>query len=125
MHVSGNPVLIISRHPLFAEAITHVLASEGIAVVAVASSLSVAIPLLREHRPSTIIVDCEDPRRPKTEMLALLEDVNVEASVVFLSLDDNRMVVHQWRQLGDASSADLVSVLRNGASPSAGPGVSL
>ena len=74
VQVSGNSVLIISNHPLFAEAITHVLASEGIAVVAVASNLPAAVPLLHEYRPSTIIVDCEEPCRPQAEMLALLED---------------------------------------------------
>lgn len=123
--MSGSSVLIISSHPLFAEAITHVLASEGFAVAAVANNLPAAIPLLHEHRPSTIIVDCEEPCQPQAEMLALLEDADMESLLVFLSLADNRMVVHQWRRLGDASSADLVFVLRNGASPSTGPGVSL
>ena len=123
--MSGNHVLIISRHPLFAEAITHVLASEGIGVAGIANSLPTALPLLREHRPSTVIVDCEEPCHPEAAMLALLDEAELEAKVVFLSLADNRMVVHQWRRLGDATSADLVSVLRNGASPTAGPGVSL
>lgn len=123
--MSGSSVLIISSHPLFAEAITHVLASEGIPVAAVVNNLQAAVPLLHEHRPSTIIVDCEEPCQPQAEMLAMLEDAAMEALLVFLSLADNRMVVHQWRRLGDATSADLVSVLRNGASPTAGPGVSL
>lgn len=121
--MSGNSVLIISSHPLFAEAITHVLASEGIPVAATAGDLEEAVPLLAEHRPGTVIVDCEEPCQPQAEMLALLDDANVEARLVFLSLADNRMVVHQWRRLGDATSADLVSFLRNGASSAAVAGV--
>ena len=123
--MSGSSVLIISNHPLFAEAITLVLASEGISVAAVANNLQAAVPLLLEYRPGTIIVDCEEPCQPQAEMLALLEDADMESLLVFLSLADNRMVVHQWRRLGDASSADLVSVLRNGAGPAASSGVSL
>ena len=123
--MSSSHVLIISSHPLFAEAITLVLASEGISVGAVASDLPAAVPLLHQHRSSTIIVDCEEPCQPQADMLTVLEDADMEAVLVFLSLADNRMVVHQWRRLGDATSADLVSVLRNGASPTDGPGVSL
>jgi DNA-binding NarL/FixJ family response regulator len=113
--MSGRSVLIISSHPLFAEAITHVLASEGISVAATASDLQAAAPLLEAVRPDTIIVDCEEPCQPQADMLALLDDADKEARLVFLSLADNRMIVHQWRRLGDATSADLVSFLRNGA----------
>lgn len=121
--MSGRSVLIISSHPLFAEAITHVLASEGISVAATASDLQAAVPLLDTIRPDTIIVDCEAPCQPQAEMLALLDDADREARLVFLSLADNRMTVHQWRRLGDATSADLVSFLRNGANADAAAGV--
>ena len=103
--MSGSSVLIISSHPLFAEAITHVLVSEGISVAAIANDLQAAVPLLHEHRPDTIIVDCEEPCQPQAEMLALLDDAHMEARLVFLSLADNRMTVHQWRRLGDAGRA--------------------
>ena len=86
-------------------------------------NLPAAVPLLRELRPGTVIVDCEAPCRPEAEMLAVLDDADMEARLVFLSLADNRMIVHQWRRLGDATSADLVSVLRNGTGPAAASGV--
>jgi DNA-binding NarL/FixJ family response regulator len=121
--MSGGSVLIISSHPLFAEAITHVLASEGIAVAGVASDLQAASPLLHKLHPSTVIVDCEKPSQPQAEMLALLDDAHMEARLVFLSLADNRMIVHQWRRLGDATSADLVSFLRNGSASAVVAGV--
>ena len=121
--MSGRSVLIISSHPLFAEAITHVLASEGISVAATASDLQAAVPLLDTVHPDTIIVDCEEPCQPQAEMLALLDDADREARMVFLSLADNRMTVHQWRRVGDATSADLVSFLRNGADSMADAGV--
>lgn len=117
--MNASSVVIISSHPLFAEAITHVLVSEGIPVAAVANDLRAAGLLLHKHRPSTVIVDCEEPCQPSAEMLALLDEGHRDARLVFLSLADNRMVVHQWRHLGDATSADLISFLRNGAGPAA------
>ncbi|MCS6844580.1 MAG: hypothetical protein NZ528_09740 [Caldilineales bacterium] len=109
--MNGQRVLIISKHPLFADAIAHVLSSEGIAVVGVAGDLPRAAELISEQRPSAIVVDCDDPSHPDPDLMGLMMASDTEAHLVLLSLDSNRMAVYQWHQVGHATSADLVSAL--------------
>lgn len=109
--MNGQRVLIISKHPLFADAIAHVLNSEGIAVVGVATDLDRAAALIGEHRPSAIVVDCDDPSHPNPELMALMMASDTQAHLVLLSLANNRMAVYQWQQVGNATSADLVLAL--------------
>lgn len=109
--MNGQRVLIISKHPLFADAIAHVLGSEGIVVVGVATDLDQAAVLIGEQRPTAVVVDCDDPSHPNPELMALMTAGDSQAHVVLLSLASNRMAVYQWQQVGNATSADLVSAL--------------
>lgn len=109
--MDGQRVLIISKHPLFADAIAHVLSSEGIAVVGVVTDLSRAAALISEQRPSAVVVDCDDPSHPDPALMALLTENDTQAHLVLLSLASNRMAIYQWQQVGNATSADLVSAL--------------
>lgn len=110
--MSTHRVLIVSSHPLFADAIAHVLQSEGIAVAGTARTIHSVEPLIREHRPGTIILDCDETSQPDAKILDILLANGIEAQIVCLSLDSNRMLVHRWQRLGAATPADLISVLR-------------
>jgi DNA-binding NarL/FixJ family response regulator len=110
--LGSSAILIVSNHPLFAEAITHILKDEEIEVVAIAKSLETALPLLKTHRPDTVIIDCNTDCLPNGKMAALLGSSEKDLQVIFLTLADNRMIVHYRQHLGDATPADLISVLR-------------
>jgi len=55
--VETGRVLIISSHPLFAEAITHLLQEEGMSIVASVDSLEKAGPVLEAQQIETITTD--------------------------------------------------------------------
>ena len=109
-------ILIISDHALFADAITHTLKEEGILVTASAQSMDAALPLIQKHQPDIIIVDYSADFTPDAKMFSLLNDSNTDRRVIFLTLDGNRMIVHHRHQVGDATPADLISVLRANSS---------
>lgn len=121
--MSAPRVLIVSSHPLFADAIAHVLQSEGIAVAGTAPTVHTVEPLIREYRPGTIIVDCDDAVAPDAAMLEMLLANSAEAQIVCLSLGSNGMLVHRWHRLPVATPADLISAVRPQGLPAAGQGV--
>ncbi len=110
-------ILIISEHALFADAITHTLKEEGFLVAATAQNIDAALPLIQKHQPNIIIVDYNEEFTPDAKMFSLLNDGNTERRVIFLTLDGNRMIVHHRHQVGDATPADLISVLRTNTPP--------
>lgn len=111
--MGGNRILIISNHPLFAEAITHVLQDEGIQVAEIAPDVKTALPLLKKKDFDTIIVDYNEDHQLDTETVALLHDSSQDQQVIFLTLAGNQMVVHHRQRVSDATPVDLVSVLRS------------
>jgi len=110
--VGSNRIFLISHHPLFAEAIIHILQDEGIEVANIAASLDAALPLLKEHQPDTIIVDCGENYPPDANTVSLLTGADEDRQVIFLTLDGNQMIIHRRQHVGDATATDLVSVLR-------------
>lgn len=105
-------VLIISGHPLFAEAISRLLQVEGIEVVARADSLESALPLVKSQAVEAIIVDHDDPNLRDAEVVAQLVGDDEERQVIFLTLTGNQMIVHHRERLENVTSDDLVRALR-------------
>ena len=107
-----SSVLIISSHILFAEAIARILQREAIEVLPVVDSIEAARPLIEAHQPEAIIVEREEASPVETDFVALLgEDRNRQ--VIFLTLTENQIVVHSWQRVKNATSDDLVSILRH------------
>jgi DNA-binding NarL/FixJ family response regulator len=109
--VAGSRILIISTYTLFVEAITHVLQGEGIEVAATARDFDAALPLIQAYRPDTIILDGDGLCPPDYHMADLLAQGNEDCQVIFFSLNSNRLVVHRQQQVGNATPADLLSLL--------------
>lgn len=104
--------LIISGHPLFAEAITHLLREGGVEVVATAGSLDAAVPWLREQPVEAIIVDHDDPQLRDAEVVSRLVGHDEDRQVIFLTLSGNQMIVHHRERVEDVTAADLVGAIR-------------
>jgi len=109
--VGQSSVLIISSHPLFAEAIARILQREAIEVLPVVGSVEAALPLIEAHQPEAIIVDREGTSPIETDLVALLGE-DRDRQVIFLTLNENQIVVHSWQRVQNATSDDLVSILR-------------
>jgi DNA-binding NarL/FixJ family response regulator len=104
-------VLIISGHPLFAEAITHLLQEQGITEIITVNSLNSALPLLRNQLLETIIVDHDDPNLRDAEVVSRLVDSDETRNVIFLTLADNQMIVHHRSRVENVTPNDLIQAL--------------
>jgi DNA-binding NarL/FixJ family response regulator len=109
--VKNERVLVISTYPLFIEAITQVLQAEGIEVVATANNLAIGLPLLKKYQLDTIIMACDQVSWQESYLLWLLAGHEKDYQIIFLTLADNHMIIHQWQHVKDATPADLVSIV--------------
>ena len=105
-------VLIISGHPLFAEAITCVLKEEGIDIVAVVGTLAEAQAILETQPVEAIVVDHDDAQLRDGEVVSHLVGSDEERQVVFLTLSGNQMIVHHRERVENVTPADLVGAIR-------------
>lgn len=104
-------VLIISGHPLFAEAITHILQEQGVTGTITVNSLNSALPLLRNESLETIIVDHDDPTLRDAEVVSRLVDSDEARNVIFLTLAGNQMIVHHRARVENVTPNDLIQAL--------------
>ncbi|MEW5961473.1 MAG: response regulator, partial [Chloroflexota bacterium] len=87
-------VLIISCHPLFAEAITHLLEEGGVHQVTTVDTIPNALSLLKHQTIKTVIVDYDEPQLRDTEVVSSLVENDQAYQVIFLTMSDNQMIVH-------------------------------
>ncbi len=80
--------------------------------MATARDLPSALPLIEAHQPETIIIDADERFTPDPTLLNLLAAGHANRQIIFFALDSNRLVVYEWRYVGDATPADLISILR-------------
>lgn len=104
--------LIISGHPLFADAIARLLREEGVEVIATASSLEAATTMLQEQAVEAIIVDHDDPKLDDAEVVSKLVGHDEERQVIFLTLAGNQMIVHHRERVENVTPDDLVGAIR-------------
>ena len=104
--------LIISGHPLFAEAIARLLREADVELVARTDSLESALPLLQEQAVEAIIVDYDDPQLHDAEVVSQLVANDEERQVIFLTLTCNRMIVHHRERVENVTPVDLVRAIR-------------
>jgi DNA-binding NarL/FixJ family response regulator len=105
--------LIVSGHPLFAEAITRVLQEEGIHIVATANNLAEARPILNVQEVDAIVVDHDDAQPWDGEVVSQLVDSDEKRPVIFLTLTANQMIVHHRERVENVTPEDLVRAIRS------------
>jgi DNA-binding NarL/FixJ family response regulator len=106
-----SEVLIISSHPLFAEAISHLLKERGVTDVARVDSLASALPVLKEQETGAIIVDHDDPQLRDAEVVSHLVGSDETRQVIFLTLAGNQMIVHHRERVENVTPDDLIQAL--------------
>gem|GEM_PF-1460002 len=108
-------VLIVSSHPLFADVLARLVQLGGGEVIARATNVEQALPLLHpteSEGPITIIVDYEEAEGRDAKWLALLQPRTAAHRIIFLSLQGNEMIVHEQRRVSHVSETELLRVLR-------------
>lgn len=102
---------IISTSPLFVDAISHLLAEEGVEVVAQTKELAEAQSILGKQKADAIIVDRNDIQLREAEVVSRLMDGNGNQRVVFLTMAGNEMVIYHREKLEDVTPQDLVKTI--------------
>ena len=105
-------VLLVSNHPLFAEAITRLLQEENISVVAEVNDLEEARSVLKAQEFETIIVDQDDAKLQDIAVMSDFLNSQDERQVIFLSLNDNQMIIHYRERVENVTPSDLVAAIR-------------
>ena len=103
-------VLIISSHPIFAQALARLVNEANYTVMATVTDLQQALHLVRPDEPITIIVDYEDAQPREDGWLALLQ-AGTARRVIFLTLANNKMIVHEQRRVNHVTAAELKRAL--------------
>lgn len=104
-------VLIISSHPLFAEAITQVLHEQGVGHIMKVQNVASAASLLHEQAVGSIIVDHDDPQAGDAEVVSQLVGADEARQIIFLTLAGNQMIVHHRERVENVTPADLIQAL--------------
>ena len=106
--MKGGQVLLISSHPLFAEAITHLLTEAGVFVAGTVDSVDKAVPVLTSQPVRSIIVDHDDPQLRDVDVVSQLLGNEMAQNIIFLTLAGNQMIVHHRERVKNITPQDLV-----------------
>lgn len=106
--MNSGQVLIISSHPLFAEAIIRLLTEAGVFVAGRVDSIDKAVPLLTSQPIKSIIVDHDDSQLRDAEVVSQLLGNETAQNVIFLTLAGNQMIVHHRERVKNITPNDLV-----------------
>ena len=110
-NLETGPVLIISSHPLFAEAIMQILKEKGVSRVVRVETIAKATSLLHKQEIGTIIVDNDDPQLRDAEVVSQLVGFDEARQVIFLTLAGNQMIVHHRERVENVTPDDLMQAL--------------
>ncbi len=107
-----SSVLIVSRHPLLAEAVRHVVEQSGIQEIYEVREIAEASPVVREKRPGTIIVDVERGVSCASVAAELISQHGADCQVICISLDTSDITVFSRHHIPRAGQSELVALLR-------------
>jgi len=101
----SSRVLLVGQG-LFLDGLTRLLNEQrSVSVVGAARDWAEAETLVQTHRPDTVIVDHVDPTPS-------FESALPAPQVIYLTLAENRMVVHSRQEMAHPTASDLVRVIR-------------
>ncbi len=109
-------VLIIGRHNLFYDGLTHLLADESsLTIVGTARTWEEARQLMAQTHPHILIIDHDSARLREADLAPLLENEEQDIKVIYLTLAQNKMVIHNRQQVGNVTATDLLQALQSSA----------
>lgn len=114
-------VLIADDHPLFAQALRAILATDPqIEVVAVARDGQEAVELAKELQPDVTLMDIAMPVMDGFEATKMLREVDPDACILVLTGSNSRLDIDRARQAGavgyvtkDRIALDLVEAIHH------------
>jgi DNA-binding NarL/FixJ family response regulator len=106
-------VLIIGQG-LFLDGLVRLLAEQPtVQIVGTAANWETARAEIEKQRPDALIVDHADANLRQADLVQGLE--SHVPTIIYLTLADTKMVVHNWQHVADVQVTDLVQALETGA----------
>ncbi len=106
-------VLIIGRHHLFHDGITHLLGEQSdLVVVGKARSWERARKIMVQEQPDVLIIDHDAAELHEDDLAPLLENVDRDIKVIYLTLAKNKMIIHRRQQVANVTAVDLLQAIQ-------------
>ncbi len=100
----SSRVLLVGQG-LFLDGLTRLLSEQrSVSIIGAARDWAEAATLVQTHHPDTVIVDHADTT-------PTFDSAMPAPKVIYLTLSDNRMVVHSRQELAGPTASDLVRVI--------------
>ncbi len=107
-------VLIIGRHHLFHDGLTHLLSDhEDLEVVASVRSWDKARETMSREQPDVLIVDHESSELLEHDLTPLLDNIDQDIKVIYLTLAQNKMIIHKRQQIANVTAEDLLEAVQS------------
>jgi len=97
---------------LFQEGLTHILADHpALEIIAGVGSWQEARAHIAQEQPDIIIVDHANAQLREADLAPLLNSGAENLKVVYLTLAENKMIVHNRQEIINATPTDLLQAL--------------
>ncbi|MBI5304903.1 MAG: hypothetical protein HY868_22410 [Chloroflexi bacterium] len=101
----SSRVLLVGQG-LFLDGLTRLLSEQrSVCIIGAARDWAEAETLVQTHHPDTVIVDHADTA-------PAFQSASSAPQVIYLTLAENRMVVHSRQELAGPTASDLVRVIK-------------
>jgi DNA-binding NarL/FixJ family response regulator len=109
--------ILLIGHGLFCEGLARLLAEQSaVHIVGAASSWDEARTVMARETPDVLIVDHAAPELRGADLAPLLEAESPASKVIYLTLAENKMIVHNRQQVADVTLPDLLRAIQGQAS---------
>jgi DNA-binding NarL/FixJ family response regulator len=105
-------ILLIGQG-LFLDGLTHLLGEQPeVELIGSAQSWEEARAVAAARQPDILIVDHARAELREADLAPLLENTARHLKVIYLTLSENKMIIHNRQQFGDVTVPDLLQALR-------------
>lgn len=105
-------VLIVCRHPMFGEGITHLVGDE-VEIVGIVPASGEARKLVQQYRPHVIVVEHEEETLREADLAPLLWEEAERLKVIYVTLAGTEMIVHNRYRVTNVTQEDLLRAVLN------------
>ena len=108
-----NTKILFIGHGLFCESLTRLLSDRnGVETIGAVRTCGEARDILESDQPDVLIVDHAQVALRGNDLEEILEHGPDSLKVIYLTLSENKMVVHNRQKVFDVTHKDLISALQ-------------
>lgn len=106
--------LLLIGQGIFLDGLTHILNEQSnLQIIGAVDDWSKAQQILAQQQPDIIIVDHADTELRAADLSPLLTNDYPTIKVIYLTLAENKMVIHNRKQVSGATITDLLQAMQH------------